>query len=236
MLVIVGSHHDRVARDLVAAWGPDAALLTCEDLSTRGWRYHLCDRAASRAVVAGHVLPESAIDGVVVRRLAILPDELGHVAVADRAYAAAEMHAFLFSWLSSLTCPVLNRPAGTSLCGPDWRPLQWVHMARLAGLDTDVVHCRVPAPRRRVAEAHVTTSAPWQVNVVGQQCLGAPDVRYEAAAKRLAAFTRTALLTVRFHAERSGPCFHSASPLPDMSDARLAQAVRDHFDACLAQA
>jgi hypothetical protein len=236
MLVIVGSHHDRVARDLVAAWAPNAKLLTCEDLSTRGWRYHLRDRAASRAVVAGHVLPESAIDGVVVRRMAILPDELVPFAVADRAYAAAEMHAFLFSWLTSLACPVLNRPAGNSLCGPDWRPLQWMHMARLAGLDTDVVHCRVPAARRGEVEERAVTKAPWEVNVVGHRCLGALDVRYEAAAKRLAALAGTPLLTVRFHAERSAPCFHSASPLPDLSNAELAQAVRDHFDSCLVEA
>lgn len=227
MLVIVGSYHDRVACGLVDAWAPNAALLTCEDLSKPGWRYFLGDRAASRAVVAGRVVPESEIRGVVVRRLGVLSSELVHMAEADREYAAAEMHAFLFSWLSNLSCPVLNRPAGTSLCGPDWQPLRWMRAARCAGIDTAAVHCRVPTSRKREADPLEPGATPVEVNVVGNQCLGAPDEPHAEAAKRLAALARTLLLTVRFLPKRSVPCFHSASTLPDLTDGDIARAVHE---------
>ncbi len=229
MLVIVGSEHDPVASDLVAAWAPHAALLVCQDLSTPGWRYFLGDRAASKAVVGGHIVPESDIHGVVVRRLGVLASELVHFTPADRDYAAAEMNAFLFSWLSSLSCPVWNRPAGTSLCGPDWQPLQWMRAASRAGIDTESIHCRIPASRSRDVDSAASSAEPIEVNVAGARCFGAPDERYANAAKRLAALAGTPLLSVRFQPGRPAPCFHSASTLPDLADNDLALAVHDHF-------
>jgi hypothetical protein len=236
VLLIVGSRYDQVARDLAMAWAPHAALLTCEDLSSPGWRYYLTDRAGSRAVVAGDIVPESEIHGVVVRRLAVLANELVHIAAADREYAAVEMHAFLFSWLSNLSCPVLNPPSGTSLCGPDWRPLQWIRAARRAGLDTETVRCLVPAPRTREAHTLDPAASPIEVHLVGEQCFGAPDERYAAGAKRLAALAKTPLLTVRFHPHRSAPCFHSASALPDLRSDDIAQAVHAQFAGCRVEA
>lgn len=105
---MVGIRHDRAARDIVDEWAAhDAALLSCEDFSTAGWRHRLGDRRASRAVVSGAVVPESDIHGVLVRRQWILDLELAHIEESDREYVAAEMNAFLVSWLTNLACPVL---------------------------------------------------------------------------------------------------------------------------------
>jgi hypothetical protein len=231
MLVIVGSRHDQAACDIVTRWAPhEAELLTCEDLSTPGWRHRLFDRSASRAVVGGHVVREGDIRGVLVRRPWILEQELTHVSASDREYAAAEMNAFLLSWLESLPCRVLNRPIGTSLCGPNWRPLQWARAAAGAGLAIEATRWRVPASRRRQPPVAVgAAETPIDVTVVGDQCLGAPDDLYAEGAKRLAAIAHVGLLSVRFVSAERSPVFVSASAMPSLKDEEVAQAVCDYL-------
>jgi hypothetical protein len=214
----------------VSAPGHGAAVLACEDLSRAGWQHRLSDPSSSQAVVAGSVVSVREIRGVLVRRPWIMELELAHIATADREYVAAEMNAFLLAWLSSLPCPVLNRPSGTCLCGPDWRPLQWARAAARAGLDTDAAHCRVPGPSepgRRAAQK--SSAVPIEVSVVGKRCFGAPDERYASGAKRLAILADTPLLTVRFHARKHGPRFLSATAMPDLKHVEVVGAVCDYL-------
>jgi hypothetical protein len=118
VLVVVGSRHDPDACEIVQQWERwGAALLSCEDLSASGWRYSPSDRAASRAVVSGQVIPDTAIRGVLVRRPWVLQQELTSIAPADREFVAAEMSAFL---ADAVPCRV-NRPLAPR-CGLNWQP------------------------------------------------------------------------------------------------------------------
>jgi hypothetical protein len=117
---------DSEARSLAAAWRPaGAALLSAEDLVTGGWDVRVGDPLAGTAVVEGRATAVETIRGVLVRRPAVMPEELKQIAREDRAYVAAETNAFLVAWLSALPCPVINRPASNSLCGPAWDRLHW---------------------------------------------------------------------------------------------------------------
>jgi hypothetical protein len=79
-------------------------------------------------------VPVSRIDGVLVRRPAVLAEELTSIHADDRDYAAAEINAFLVAWLSALDCPVVNRPSPRSLDGPGWSVHHWRAAATRAGL------------------------------------------------------------------------------------------------------
>jgi hypothetical protein len=230
VLVVAGSLHDQAALKIVTDWAPyDAALLSCEDLSSAGWRHRLADRATSRAVVGRTVVSECDIRGVLVRRPWIMDLELAHIAASDREYVAAEMNAFLISWLTSLTCPVLNRPSGTCLCGPNWRPLQWAHAAARAGITVEAVHWKVRAPRQPVSPDPSASRPPVEVTVVGEQCFGAPDEAHAAGARQLAKIAGTALLRVWFHPGKGTPRFLSATAMPGLKDPEIADAVRDYL-------
>jgi hypothetical protein len=97
-------------------------LLTPADLSHCGWYYRVGEIETSMAVVGGQRIAARDLRGVVTRLPAVSEADLEHIAEPDRAYVAAEMHAFLLSWLTALRCPVLNRPAPACLAGPAWRP------------------------------------------------------------------------------------------------------------------
>lgn len=229
--MVLGSRHDQAASDIVKRWAQyDAALLSCEDISTPGWRYRPFDRAASRAVVSGRVIPEGEIRGVLVRRPWIAEQELAHIRASDREYVAAEMNAFLRSWLGSLRCTVLNRPSGTSLCGPNWRPVQWAEAAARAGIEVETTSWRVPGWGGRRARA-ARGGEPCEVTLVGNRCLGSRDDDCAEAARRLAAAAKVGLLAVRFVSRGSGrgPSFVAASAMPNLSEPDVARAVLDHL-------
>lgn len=225
MLVVVGSRHDPGACEIVRRWEPfGAALLSCEDLSVSGWRHHPTDRRSSRAVVDRAIVREKDIRGVLVRRPQLLPQELTHIAAADRAFVAAEMSAFLFAWLSHLQCRVLNRPRGISLCGPNWGPQQWTQAAAGAGLAVEPVRRQVPA--RGKAE-NGARDVPVEAVVVGERCVGKVTAEQAAGARKLAAAAGVGLLGLWF-ASRANR-FVAASAMPSLADAELADAVREHL-------
>ena len=231
MLVVVGSRHDPSACEIVQQWERwGAALLSCEDLSASGWRYSPSDRAASRAVVSGQIIPDIAIRGVLVRRPWVLQEELTRIAPADREFVAAEMSAFLLAWLSQLPCRVLNRPRGTSLCGPNWWPQQWTHMAANVGCQVEPTRLQIPA--RAKAEGEETSyPAPQSVEavVVGDRCLGDVSDDQAADAMKLAAAAGVALLAVWFVHANGRSRFVAANAMPDLKDSRVADAVREYL-------
>jgi hypothetical protein len=231
VIVVVASRHDETAREIVACWeSQGAALLTCEDLSTSGWRHHLFGPSESKVVVGGRVLRESEIGGVLVRRPWIFEQELTTIASADREYVAAEMNAFLLSWLSQLSCRVLNRPTGTCLSGPNWRPLQWAQAAARAGFQVERMRWRVPTVRtRKPKKSEKWAEHSTEITVVGDRCFGAADEDCFACARKLAAIAGTELLGVRLSACRSGPHFLTANPIPALKDHGLAEVVRDYL-------
>jgi hypothetical protein len=231
VLVVVGSRHDLGALELVKRWERwGAALLSCEDLSAPGWRYSPADRRASRAVIDGRIVREGDIRGVLVRRPHVLQQELAHIATADREFVAAEMSAFLFAWLSHLRCRVLNRPRGTSLCGPNWRPQQWIQAAARVGLEVEPIRQQVPArAKANVRNISRASRNPVQAVIVGERCLG--EIRADQAdgARKLAAAAGVGLLAVWFAPGNRTSRFVAASAMPSLAGVGVAEAVREHL-------
>lgn len=231
MLVVVGSRHDPGAFEIVKRWERwGAALLSCEDLSAPGWRYNPADRRASRAVVDGRIVREGDIRGVLVRRPQVLQQELAHIATADREFVAAEMGAFLFAWLSHLRCRVLNRPRGTSLCGPNWRSQQWTQAAARVGLEVEPIRRQVPArTTTNIGSSSQDGRKPVQAVIVGERCLGEISAAQAAGARKLVAAAGVGLLAVWFAPGSRTSRFVAASTMPSLADACVTEAVREHL-------
>lgn len=228
MLVIVASRHDRVARALTNRWAThSAALLTCEDLSTAGWRHPLGMSERSTAVVGGRVVAVEEITGVLTRRPYIIEQELAHIVPADRAYVAGEMTAFLLSWLSVLECPVLNRPTPSGLAGPNWWPEQWVYAGARLGLPVR------PVRRRSALAANIAPEAagppPVTVTIVDDHCFGSVDGTLVAQALRLAKAVGVDLLAVQFSGSEAGADLLGADLWPDASSPEIADAILEYF-------
>jgi hypothetical protein len=153
--------------------------------------------------------------------------ELLHIIPADRPYVAAEMTAFLLSWLSTLTCPVVNRPSPTCLSGPYWRPEQWAHVAAQIGMRVQPVH-------RRAAWAAGSAPAAQEsltVTVVGERCLGRADDTVMTGAQRLAKAANVDMLAVRVSGPGSDATFLGANSCPDLSCQETADAVLEYIEA-----
>ncbi len=156
------------------------------------------------------------------------PQELSYITAADREFAASEMTAFLLAWLSRLPCPILNRPSGTSLCGPNWRTEQWTHAAAKIGIPVEPVQRQIPACAI-INDRALDFGTRVDAVVVGERCLGEVSADQAIAARRLAIAAGVGLLTVRFTVRDGESRFVEASAMPSLADPRVAEAVRDHL-------
>ena len=212
MILLLARAGDTAASALSAGWlGTDACIIRVTDLSASGWCHFLpSDRARAAIAVGGHVIPESSISGVLTRIEGVNPYELPHIVEVDRSYVAAEMSAFLRSWLHALDCPVVNRPMPGCLAGPPWRAPQWAAAAAAVGLT-------VAAPLAERTRGKTT------LTVVGAQCFGEATLTLRASSLRLARLAQVGLLGVCF----DGDLFVSADAFPSLADPEVAEAVLD---------
>jgi hypothetical protein len=221
VLVVVASRLDEGARTLADRW-TEVRVLTCEDLSVAGWRHRPGAPESSTAVVGGEMVPAAEIEGVLTRRSRVLEWEPDHIVLRDRTYVAAEMTAFLRSWLSGLGCPMLNRPVPTCLSGPGWCREQWVRTAARLGIPARPVRWRVGAS----AEA---PEAVFTATVVGDRCLGAADRASAAWALRLARVAGVDLLAASFGEAEAGFELLGADPWADVSSPEVADAILEYL-------
>jgi len=218
MILVVASSVDRIASEFVRQAGNGATLLTPASLSRRGWRLTVPEREPPVAVVDSESIPSSEISAVVIRLPHISEAELPHISAADRSYVASEMQAFLFAFLSSLRCPMVNRPTPVCLAGPNWRQAQWVKAARCNGL---------------VAGAN-TVQTPRAVSVVGDECFGASDPWLKKAACHLARSAGVQMLRIWYAGAECAPTFLSADLWPDISEPKIAAALMGLISAVVA--
>jgi hypothetical protein len=180
-----------------------------------GWRHFVGVKDnRGTVVVGGTVVPEQEVTGVLTRTTSISPYELPVIAEADRAYVATEMSACLLSWLSSLACPVVNRPTPGCLAGPPWRTPQWMAAAAAAGLR--------PPDLRRLQEPR--GKAVW-LTVVGTRCFGAAPPELHGASLRLAALATTELLGLAFDSDRADAIFLGATAFPPLDNEEIREAL-----------
>lgn len=223
MLAVVARVDDTIAVDLTARWAAHGArLLTCNDLSTAGWRHYLGHPDSSAAVVGGETVPVRTISGVYTRLGGVTAGDLGYIAGEDREYVASEMTAFLVAWLASLPCPVLNRPTPECPAGPNWRQEKWVYIAAKLGMRVRPVH-RPTYPTNDINQ-HAAT-----VTVVGPHCFGAVEAQLMVGAQRLADAAGVDLLAVHFDGPEAGSAFLSADLWPDVTAPDVADAVLQYL-------
>lgn len=227
MIIVVASRFDRGARTLAARLGTDkVALLTCEDLSVPGWRHYVASAGTCVAVIDGREVALGEITGVVTCLPNVSELELLHIVPADRAYVAAEMTAFLLSWLSALNCPVVNRPSPTCLSGPYWRPEQWAHLASMIGMRVQPVHRRVAFAEDSAPAVRESTT----VTVIGERCLGQVDTRMLTGALRLARAANVEMLSVRISGPEPDATFLGVDPWPDLTSQDTADVLLEYLE------
>ncbi|EOD69162.1 hypothetical protein [Amycolatopsis vancoresmycina] len=224
MLLILAHDRDPAARALALRWGGDALLLTVGDLHQARWRLDV-DRdgrvTTGLAAADGTPIP---VTGVVNRLGVITGADLARVHPRDRAYAGAELTAFLLAWLDACPAPVLNPPTPRCLNGPAWYPEEWANAAASVGLRVDAVHLSL-----ELATAPPAAVPAWddgvRVQVIGDAWVGGV---HPAVGRRLAGLARlagTPLLT----ATVSGPGPHARvrdiSAWPDLAVPEVADAV-----------
>jgi hypothetical protein len=180
------------------------------------------------AVIEGKLVPQREITRVLTLLPSITEGELVGIAPEDRTYVATEMTAFLLFWLSSLQCPVLNRPTAMCLSGPYWRREKWVSVAAQAGIP-------VQAFRRRAApgsNADDVDPASTIVTVAGKSVIGEADRGLQLQARCLAELAGVELLSVHFSSPERDARFVTASTFPNLSDDGIAEAVLECLRAC----
>jgi hypothetical protein len=198
-------------------------LLTARDLSRPGWRDGIGRDEPGAAVVRGRVVRAGEVGGVLTRLAVVDERELTHVVPADRAYVAQEMTAFLASWLSGLSCPVLNRPTPGCLHGPPWRRERWVHEAARLGIAVRAVRRSVTLAGAWVAG--VAPRGPVTVTIVGERCFGPVAPALARAARRLARAAGVDLAAVHFSGAGGDARLVGADLWPDVGAPDVGEAI-----------
>jgi hypothetical protein len=191
-------------------------LVTVEELVySRRIVYRLNDAGSNGGVVLadGRALRPESIAGL-VNRVAYIPTQ--HFARAlptDRAYAEAELSAFLLAWINGVAGRVINPPLPFALGGALLRPPALMHFAAMAGLRTGGFRAR--------AEAHEDARPPLPAThtalVFDGRTYGTVLPRpILAACRRFAAHTGASLMQVQFNrSPEHGFRFVNASPAVD---------------------
>jgi hypothetical protein len=232
MIFVIASRYDNAALQLPRSWSREHFVVsTPADLSCSGWRYCMTSPETSTAVVSGRVVSCSEITGVLTRLVCIHEWDLPHIIPEDRGYVAAEMNAFLLFWLSTIRCPVLNRPSAGNLCGPNWSSEQWVQAANKLGIASLPARRCIPPPLN--AEEEKLENHTIKVVVVGSQVFGCPDEILKKAAKKLAVAADVGLLGINFSVHKNEYYFLGANSYPDLSIDGVAEAVEMYLSGAI---
>jgi hypothetical protein len=222
MLVVLAHRLDEIATDLVKRW-PDARLMTPRDLARPGWSHSHGGVQEERAVLDGAIVPVGEVSVVYTRLSGVTENDLPMIAPDDRRYVAAEMTAFLLSWLSSLACPVVNRPSPLGLAGPNLRPEAWVTLACGEGIPVRSVSRGTDGYQ----ESDLRDSI--HVTVVGARWIGEATDELGDRAVRLARAAGVDILTAFFDPTQPGSPLVIAEPFLDLRSDGVADALLEYL-------
>lgn len=154
----------------------------------------------------GAYLARDTVHGVVNRLLAVPDAHLQAAVPGERAYAHAELWAFLLGWLAGLEVPVLNPADPSGLAGP-WRSTEeTAYLAALAGLPV-----RLGARQRDPASPAVASVFVLDGRVIGRSV----PAEIRDAVLRFAALWGGRLLQVDFDAAPQNGVVCSATSFVD---------------------
>lgn len=186
------------------------------DLSSEGWRYVGGCPERATACAGGRMIPATQITAVLCRISHVAASDLQTIHVDDRAYAAAEMTAFLRAWLAQFQGELCNEPTWMSLAGPGWNSLQWKWVVSHLG-----VPVATEAQRARAASMHWETAT-----VSGSEVFGVSDPTLIEYSLRIARAEKARSLTIRFVHDGEWR-FASADPCPQLDQPTAAALLRD---------
>ncbi len=175
---MVGSRHDTVATELVTRW-PQSALCSAENLVSPGWVWRNTDPGARIWVAGGNLVPDADVTGVFLRRSSVYAEELMMVHPADRAFAAAEAHAFLTYILATTQAAVANPVIDGAFGEETVRPERLAAAASGLAIGVSSVRIASGTPRQGVSAAHMT-------EVVGEKTFGDAPLQVKRRSLRLA--------------------------------------------------
>ncbi|KKD35898.1 hypothetical protein [Limnoraphis robusta] len=229
MLIVLASCYDEAARFWVENWTDgDVTLLTPDDLSKTGWRHYLGSLQDSTAVINDQVISVEQITGVLTRLPCVFEQELLSIVENDRPYVAAEMTAFLGSWLAHLSCPILNRPTPTCLMGTNWRHQQWIYAASQVGMSVETQHQYISLNAE--PQALKIPSERVSVTVIGDRYIGEVDPILGTKAQKLAQFAGVELLVVHYNHPEAGGNFISADLWPNLKSSEITIAILEYLN------
>lgn len=182
------------------------------DLSSAGWQYVVGRPDLATACARGRVLTADHIAAVLCRISTVLPGDVQHLHVDDRAFAAAEMNAFLRAWLAQYKGVRFNEPNSTSLAGPAWHAMRWRWLAAQLG---------VPSV---AASFFVVNADLLTLLVAGDRVIGTEDPMLVRYSLRIARAVRSSLLALRFLND-AGWRFESADSCPPLDRHCAAQLI-----------
>jgi hypothetical protein len=221
MLLILAYAHDTGARVLAGRWGSDALLLTGAGLRRARWYLEVSREGRVRAELATAAGTRVPVTGVVNRLGAVTSADLPGVHPDDRAYAAAELTAFLTAWLHACPVPVVNPPTLTALNGPAWHPERWAAAAVAVGLRSDV--------RRLIGSVPPTPEPAWdgarRAHVVGDTCLGDVHAVVRRKLVALACHARTPMLAATVSGDGPDAAVRDFSVWPALPNLEVTDAV-----------
>lgn len=219
MRVILCHPDDRAALWLartLRGHATDVTVVSVEELVfSRSIVHRMTSRgdAGSVRLADGRTLRPESIAGL-VNRVRYLPTQhFAHADAGERAYATAELSAFLLAWLNGINGRVLNPPRPFALGGGVMYPAAVTHAAATAGL---------PTGAWREGTAGESTAAPrppitHALTVLDSRVYGPVLPRQiQDGCVRLSVLLGVPLLQVLLHhAPGSGWRFLDATPLVD---------------------
>lgn len=163
------------------------------------------------------------LTGVVNLVPAVAPELLPFYDEDEREYQAAELHAWLTFFLSSLRCRVVNRPTAVSLTGPALTPLAWRRLAASAGVPS----APVALSSRELARSIRSPAAEGEeVVCVGGRAVDPEGTPAEEHAERLARSTELAYLRTWFDDESR---LVGAASVPELRPVATRRALAEYL-------
>ena len=224
MILLLASQFDQQVLRLAECWAKhEACVLTARDLSREGWVFSADVPDRWIGMAGDRIFDASDLTGVLNCLPEVNEQELGHIVPEDRTYVAAEMNAFLLSWQSRLSCPIINRPTPGCLFGPAWKMEKWVLTAAALGIPVLSMERSSRQAQAVPAKALEETLA---VTVIGDTVI-ADDTETGRWAKLLARAARMTAATFYFRSP-SQPDFVGVNLRPDLDN----HVVRDALLRC----
>lgn len=218
MIVVVGSRHDPVATDLVRSW-PRAVLCSAEDLVSPGWVWSHSQPETCTWIVDKKPVRDEEVTGVFIRRSAVYAEELITTHPADRAFLAAEAHAFLTFILATTSALVVNPVFDGAFGEEALRPERWTALASQVGMSVRSVRV-ASGPQRR------TKYRTNEIEVVGSELLGNCPARVRDGASRLTNLLGVAWGVVLFDARHRLVTITTARRPSDAAAAALGRLLK----------